>query len=399
MTREKQNVALLSACQALFQSILIINLIASGFVGLKLAGDKSLATLPIAMLIVSTTVLMIPASFFMQRFGRRVGFSIGSGGGIAGGLLAMLAIYQASFTLFLLANMLLGVYQAFAQYYRFAAADIASPAFKSRAISWVVAGGIVAALAGPALTRLTQNLGSPLFIATYATISALALASLLLLGRIELPKVAIASVDDRAERPLHRIVRQPIFVAALAGSAAGFGIMSMVMTATPLAMGLCGLGFGASASVIQWHVLGMFVPSFFTGHLLKRFGTLSVMSAGLLLFAAHIAIARSGIGFYHFAVGLVLLGVGWNFLFVGGTSLLTESYTAGEKAKTQAAHDFFVFGLVSLTSFGAGSLLQRFGWDIVNLTAVPMMLLAAAALLWLALHRRTNAFAFAAAKG
>jgi MFS family permease len=386
---EKRNVFLLAGTQALFQTASVMVMTISGLVGLKLASDKSLATLPIAMMMVAAAATMIPASMMMQRFGRKAGFLLGTSLGCLAGLTAAGAIWLGNFWLFVLANMLVGGYQGFAQYYRFAAADVASANFKSRAISWVIAGGVVAALAGPNIARVTQAMGSVPFMVPYLALSALTLLALLLVTRLELPPIVVTESHGPA-RPLLEIMRQPVFLTALAGSSVGYAVMIMVMTATPLAMQICGQSLGAAATVIQWHVLGMFVPSFFTGNLIRRFGVLPIMGVGIALLVGHVAIALSGIEFLHFISGLTLLGVGWNFLFIGGTTLLTEAYRPPERAKTQAAHDFLMFGAVSIASFSAGGLLNNWGWRSVNLTALPFLALVLLMVFGLGALRRKN---------
>lgn len=383
---EIRNVLLLANAQALFQTASVMVMTLSGLVGLELATDKRLATLPIALMMVAAAATMIPASMLMQRWGRKAGFALGTALGCAAGLGAAGAIALQSFALFVLANMLVGAYQGFAQYYRFAAADVASTAFKSRAISWVIAGGVFAALAGPNTARWTQNLGPVPFAASFVALFAISLVALLVVTRVQIPPMAAGMAQGPA-RPLRTIMRQPVFLTALIGSSMGYGVMIMVMTATPLAMQICGQPLGASATVIQWHVLGMFVPSFFTGNLIRRYGALKIMATGIALLVGHVAIALSGVEYLHFLSGLILLGVGWNFLFVGGTALLTEAYQPSERAKTQAAHDFLMFGVVSLASFSAGGLLNGWGWGSVNITALPFLALALAAVWGLAWHR------------
>jgi len=384
---ETRNVLLLASTQALFQTVSVMVMTLSGLVGLQLASDKRLATLPIAMMMVAAAATMIPASMFMQRFGRKAGFLLGTALGCAAGLTAAGAIWLQDFWLFVFANMLVGGYQGFAQYYRFAAADVASADFKSRAISWVIAGGVVAALAGPNIARVTQGMGSVPFMAAYLASFVVSVLAFLIVTRIDIPPMAVSEVHGPA-RPLLEIMRQPVFLTALIGSSVGYAVMVMVMTATPLAMQICGQSLGASATVIQWHVLGMFVPSFFTGNLIRRHGVLTIMGIGIALLAAHVAIALTGIEFLHFLSGLILLGVGWNFLFIGGTTLLTEAYRPTERAKAQAAHDFLMFGAVSLASFSAGGLLNAWGWESVNLTVLPFLGLALTAVMGLTVVRR-----------
>jgi MFS family permease len=372
---EKRNVLILAGTQALFQTVSVMVITISGVVGWMLAADKSLATLPIAMMMVAVAVTMIPASLFMQRYGRKAGFILGATLGVAAGLLAAGAIWLESFSLFVAANMLVGCYQAFAQYYRFAAADAASASFKSRAISWVIAGGVIAAVAGPNLVRFTQNIGTVPSALTYLTMAVLAVLAIVMLSRLALPAVSTTESHEPA-RSLPAIMRQPVFLTALAGSSVGAAVMLLVMTATPLAMQICGQPIDAAATVIQWHVLGMFAPSFFTGNLIRRFGVLTIMGTGIVLLAGHVAIALSGIEFLHFLSGLILLGVGWNFLFVGGTTLLTEAYRPSERAKVQATHDFLMYGSVTIATFSSGSLLNNFGWQAVNLAVLPFLAVA-----------------------
>lgn len=387
---ETRNVLLLASTQALFQTVSVMVMTLSGLVGLQLATDKGLATLPIAMMMVAAAATMIPASMFMQRFSRKAGFLLGTALGCAAGLTAAGAIWLHHFWLFVFANMLVGSYQGFAQYYRFAAADIASADFKSRAISWVIAGGVVAALAGPNIARVTQGMGTVPFMAAYFASFAVSVLALLIVTRIDIPPMVVSEVHGLA-RPLPKIMCQQVFLTALIGSSVGYAVMVMVMTATPLAMQICGQSLGASATVIQWHVLGMFVPSFFTGNLIRRHGVLPIMGIGIVLLAGHVAIALTGVEFLHFLSGLILLGVGWNFLFIGGTTLLTEAYRPAERAKTQAAHDFLMFGAVSLASFSAGGLLNAWGWQSVNLTVLPFLGLALIAVTGLLLVRRRAA--------
>jgi MFS family permease len=387
MTPEKRNVLLLATAQALFQSVMVLMITASGIVGMQLAPNAHLATLPAAMVLLAATITMIPASLLMQRLGRKVGFLAGAGLGCLGGVVAMFAIHAQDFWLFIGASMLVGAYSGFAGYYRFAAADIASDAFRSRAISWVVAGGVVAAVAGTNIVRVTQNIGATQFLFTYMALTVLGIAALFVISRLSLPAPATSHTGGAA-RPLGTIIRQPVYIAAVICSTVGFSMMSLVMTATPLAMLMCGYTVGDSATVIQWHVLGMFVPSFFTGTLIQRFGVMKIVTLGIVLLGGHVAIAITGIEFLRFVSGLTLLGVGWNFLFVGGTTLLTQAYRPAERAKTQAAHDFMMMTVVSIASFSAGGLLNAWGWNTVNLTVLPFLILAAASIGGLAIVKR-----------
>ena len=375
LSAEKRNVFLLSGTQALFQTSSVMVMTISGLIGQSMATNKALATLPIAMMTLMVAVTMIPASMFMQRHGRKAGFLLGTSIGALAGLLAAVAIWVQSFPLFVFGNMLIGAYQAFAQYYRFAAADVASTAFRSRAISWVVAGGIVAAFAGPNIARFTKDIGPAPFAASFLVLFFLGGIAFLLASRLDVPAPTVTDTAGPA-RPLTEIMMQPVFLTALMGSVIGYAVMLLVMTATPLAMQVCGHSVGSAATVIQWHVLGMFLPSFFTGELIRRFGVLQVMSAGIFLIAGEVAAALSGIEFANFVSGLVLLGAGWNFLFIGGTTLLTEAYRPSERAKTQAAHDFLMFGAITLSTFASGGLLNTYGWRALNLSVIPFLAIA-----------------------
>lgn len=390
---EKTTVLLLASAQALFQTASVMVMTISALVGFTLAPNKALATLPVALMTLSTAAMMIPAALMMRRFGRKAGFMTGTLLGSAAGILAAAAIVAESFPGFVIANMLVGGYQAFAQYYRFAAADAASADFKSRAVSWVIAGGVVAAIAGPNIARLTEGIGPAPFAASFLTMTALGLAALVLVSRLSLAREAAADSTGIPERPLAHVVRQPVFLTALAMSAVGFAVMIMVMTATPLAMRHHGHATGSATTVIQWHVLGMFVPSFFTGNLIRRFGVLRIASAGTLILMSHIGIALSGIEFLHFLSGLILLGVGWNFLFISGTTLLTDAYRPSERFKAQATHDFVMFGAVATASFSSGALLDAYGWEAVNVAALPFLLLTMAAIAGYGSFRRRAVFA------
>lgn len=386
---EKTNVLRLAAAQALFQTFSVMMITVSGLIGQSLAPDKQLATLPIAMSMLTAAAVMIPASLLMQKRGRRAGFLTGTGLGAAAGLLAALAIWMGSFWLFVCANSLVGAYQAFAQFYRFAAADAASTEFKSRAISWVIAGGIVAAFAGTNIARFTQGVGPAPFAVSFIVMTVLSLLALAIIAGLQIPPPSAANAAGPV-RPMVQIMRQPVFLTALTGSVVGYAMMILVMTATPIAMQQCGHGVGASATVIQWHVLGMFLPSFFTGSLIKRFGVLPVMAVGVMLILAQVVMALSGIEFIHFLSALILLGLGWNFLFIGGTTLLTEACTPAECAKTQAAHDFLMFGAITVASFSSGSLLNAYGWRFVNLSVIPFLLAALAMLFAYAMLRHRS---------
>jgi len=384
----KRNVWLLAGCQALMNSGNSLLIATSALVGFRLAPDKSLATLPLALQFFTSMLTTIPASFLMKRIGRRGGFAVGTLLGLAGAGLAAFAIVSGSFLHFCLAAALVGAFNGFGTYYRFAAADVATPEYKSRAISYVLAGGVVAAVVGPNLAHWTRDWLSGIeFAGSYLSLLGLYGLSLVALLFLRIP--APTAVQAQAVgRPLSAVARQPVFLVALAGAALGFGVMALVMTATPLAMHQHAHGFADTAFVIEWHLLGMFAPSFFTGQLIRRFGVLNVMLAGVALNIGCVAVNLAGTEVAHFWTALTLLGVGWNFLFVGGTTLLTETYAESEKAKAQALNDFAVFSVITASSLSAGALQYHFGWYAVNLGVVPLLVVILAGLLWLRQQRR-----------
>jgi MFS family permease len=372
--REYRTVLVLTALQALFQTTGAVIIMAGGLAGYMLAPDKSLATLPISAWMIGTMVTTIPASLFMGRFGRQAGFALGTLFGALSGALAVISLINGWFWLFCFAHVFNGAYQGFAQFYRFAAADAASPAFRSRAISYVLLGPAIAAIVGPHLVAYTKDLAAGgAFVASYATLVVLSFAATALVAFIDVPKV-VEEKSDLPARPLSKVITQPKFLVAVITAAIAYGVMNLAMTATPLAMQEHHHGIGDTAFVIQWHVLGMFLPSFFTGNLIARFSAPRIMLAGILLLLGHIAIALSGVEFLHFASALILLGVGWNFTYLGGTNLITETYRPSEKAWAQGVNDFTIFVTVVLASFASGALLHRFGWVGVNLLALPLLL-------------------------
>jgi MFS family permease len=382
VSEAKWNVVLLSVCQALLATGNAVVITTSALVGQILA-PEGLATLPLFLQFVAVMATALPASFLMKRIGRRLGFAVGACFAVAAGLLGWGAILLGSFWLFCLANTIYGVFMSFGMYYRFAAAEVAEPAFRPRAISYVLAGGVVAAIAGPELAKATAELFAPaLFAGCFAAIAVLGATTLLVLAFVGIP---VPGEEERSEagRPLALIVRQPTFMVALGGAAIAQGAMVLVMTATPLAMAFCGHGFNDTAFVIQWHVLGMFAPSFFTGRLISRFGTLNMMITGASLMLACLAVALSGIEIVQFWTALILLGVGWNFMFVGGTTLLTTTYTPPEKAKVQAINDLLIFATAALASLCSGILHHLIGWQAVSLSMIVPLLVTLGAILWL----------------
>ncbi len=382
--RTRLNVLILALCQALYLSASSIQVALSGLVGAMLAPDKLLATLPFSLITVMTASTTIPASFLMARLGRRAGFVLGALLGGSGGAISTIAIFHRSFIAFCVGNALMGCFQAVAQYYRFAAADAAAPAFKSRAVSWVMAGGVAAALLGPGIAGFSKDLFAPItFAGSYLAIVVLAALSILLLSRLSIPRPA-APAPGQGGRKLAVIARQPAFIAAVANGVLGYATMVFVMSATPLAAVACGHSSDDAIGIIRMHLLGMFAPSFVTGSLIARFGVTRVLLAGAGMLLASALAALSGIALYNFWAALALLGVGWNFLYVGGTTLLTAAYRPEERAKTQAANEFLTFGVVAMASFASGGVMARIGWNAINYATFPLLLIAAATTAWYA---------------
>lgn len=385
-TQARRNAVILALAQASYGAAYTALVVTAGLVGSQLAPSVAWATLPLSVAIVGTAFTTFPMSMLMRRVGRRTGFVLGALLGAAGATIGFLAIYQSSFALFLLGCFLMGAYQASSSYYRFAAADTASPQFRPKAISWVMTGGIVAALIGTLMVMATVNLFAPVtFAGTWAVMTLLALGGALILLAVDIPLTE--RHDAPSGRPLWVIARQPRYmVAALTGMLA-YGTMVLVMTATPVAMLGCGFSVSESSWVIQWHALAMFVPSFFTGSLIARWGAARISAAGMALLAGAAGAGLLGVDFGNFAVGLILLGLGWNFGFIGGTTMLTETYAPEEKNKAEGLNDLLIFVTTALTSLGAGKLLAWFGWNGVNYAAFPMVVLALAMLVWLSFLR------------
>ncbi len=355
----------------------------AALIGQALTPDKSLTTLPLALLQLAAMAATIPASFLMQRWGRQLGFMLGVAIGIGGAALGIGAILTANFYLFCVATILFGGFNGFAGFYRFAAAEVATDALRAQAIALVMAGGVVAAILGPQLAAWSKDwLPTGEFAGALAIIMVLQLVSLVLLAQASLPRPL---VEERhaTGRSLAAIARQPMFLVAVLGSMLGYGVMVLIMTATPLSMVANAHPFHAAATVMQWHVLGMFAPSFFTGALIARWGVLRIISLGSVLSLLCIGINLLSSGFISFVIALALLGIGWNFLFIGSTTLLTETYTSVEKAKTQALHDFMMLGFIAFTTVLSGSVFQQLGWQAVNLLGIPMMLVVLGAIAWL----------------
>ena len=387
MDSTKRNVSILAACQALLFTNNTTAIAINGLAGFALATDKGLATLPATGLVIGGALASFPASLLMKRIGRRRGFIMGAAVGILGAIISSAAVYAGSFWMLCLGTVVLGMYNGGAQYYRFAAADVSPPVFKSRAISLVLAGGLVGGLVGPELSKYSVDVLAVKYAGGYLSLTVFHDLAILALWNLDVPP------PDREERqgfarPLGKIVAQPKFVVAAMSSALGYGVMNLLMTASPLAMGVCGHPFSAAAFVIQWHVVAMFAPSFVTGDLIRRMGVINLMLTGAFLQLVCVAVALSGVTVAHFWWALVLLGIGWNFLFIGGTTLITETYQPAEKAKAQGANDLTIFAVMVTSSFLSGLLHESNGWSMLNYLAVAPVVVIVCGLLWLAFQGR-----------
>jgi len=386
-------VAVLFFAQAVLGSQLQINIILGGLAGAFLANNAAFATLPISLIMLTAMFGAPLASHIMGRFGRRVGFLIGAAGGGIGGALAATALMIGRFDLLLLGAGLTGLYYSFHGFYRFAAADTASPAFRPKAISWVLAGGLVGAILGSEVVKVSSELLSPIpFAGAYLVVVLLNITGAIGIAFLDIPPPSRGSKDKPAGRPLGEIVCQPETVVAVLCAMMSYGTMVLVMTSTTLAMVEHGFTTNHAADVIRWHALAMFGPSFVTGNIIARFGHLPVMSFGLVLLGMCCVIALVGVGLENFYIALIMLGLGWNFSFIAATGLLSNTHSASERAKVQGLNDFLVLGTVSLASLSSGALLNLYGWPAVQLAAAPALVIAACALVWLGVSKRRGTF-------
>ncbi|MDH4150179.1 MAG: MFS transporter [Betaproteobacteria bacterium] len=381
MTSENRNVALLCATQALLFTNNTILIAINGLAGFALAADKSLATLPVTSYVIGAALTTLPVSHLMRRVGRVNGFMIGTLIGILGALICGFAVYSGDFWMLCMGTLIMGIYNASGQYYRFAAADVASTDFKSKAISLVMAGGLVGGVLGPQTSKFTKDLLPAEFLGSYLALIGFCVVALALQRMMDIPRLTAAEQKDHG-RPLREIARQPAFLVAVLSGMVGYGVMNLLMTATPLAMKACEHPFSDAAFVIQWHVVAMFAPSFFTGALIKRFGVRTILFTGVLLSLACVVMALSGVEVMHFTVALILIGVGWNFMYLGGTTLLTETHAPSEKAKVQGANDMAIFITMAISSASSGWLFSARGWEVMNYGAVPFLVLTGLAILF-----------------
>ncbi|MED5621417.1 MFS transporter [Ideonella sp. BN130291] len=383
---------LLTLCQGLYLTNNVTFIAINGLVGLALAPRPWMATLPVMAYVAGAALSAPLVASHQRRFGRRRSFQLGLVVAMCSAALCAAAALTHQFWLLVFATATAGYYNANGSLYRFAAVELVPVPAKERAISWVLAGGILGAVAGPQLASSTRDLLPQPFAGAYLALIGVALLSLGVMSRIHFPAMPTAA-EARGGRPLAELARQPVFIVAVTASALGYGVMNLLMAATPIAMAQCSHPFSSAALVLEWHVLGMFVPSFFTGALIKRVGALPVMALGLLLNAVCVGIALSGVDLMHFLAALIALGLGWNFLFIGGTALFTEAYRPDERTRAQAAMDTAIYSTMTITSFSSGALVTTSGWTGMNVGTLLPIALVGAALVWLALLRRRAAAA------
>ncbi|MDO9596169.1 MAG: MFS transporter [Azoarcus sp.] len=387
----KKNLWLLAIAQGLFLSNNVVFIAINGLVGLRLAPVSWMATLPVMGYVVGGALSTGLVARSQRRWGRKISFQLGLVVAFVTALLCAFALSIGNFWLLVAGTVIAGYYSANGQLYRFAAGELAPVSFREKAVSLVLAGGLIGAVVGPNLANHTRDTLDVPFLGSYLALAVVALIAMAVMAAIRFPAESLGHGEGGSGRALGEIVRQPVFIVATLGAALGYGVMNLLMAATPLAMDICGMPFSDTALVLEWHVIGMFAPGFFTGHLIKRFGVLNIMGVGVALNAACIAVALSGQDLHQFLIGLFLLGVGWNFLFTGSTTLAMEAYRPEEKDKAQAAINLAVFTTMALTAFASGALVTTQGWMLLNLGSLPAVALIGVALAWLAAKRRRAA--------
>lgn len=390
----KKNLFVLALCQGLFLTNNIAFIAINGLVGFTLAPFSWLATLPVTGYVVGSAVSSIPAARIQRLYGRRFSFLLGIAFAVMSALLCLYAAMTRNFALLVLATFIAGFYQANAQLYRFAAAELASSEYKEKAVSWVLAGGLIGAVLGPNLVVLSKDMFDVEFAGAYLVLSVVGVIAAVLMSTIHFaPPAAKHSVPDGPPaRPLIEIVKQPLFLLSILGASLGYGVMNLLMAATPLAMKTCGFPFKDAAWVLEWHVIGMFAPGFFTGALIKRYGAVQIMSVGVALNFICIAVALSGVEFAQFFIALFLLGVGWNFMFTGSTVMALGAYHPSERDKAQAAINFAVFFMMAISSFSSGALVTTSGWELLNyLSLLPMVVVSLALIAYVIKNRSLKA--------
>lgn len=390
MTNSKRTILLLAVAQALYSCCIITVFATAGLVGLNIAPSPAWATLPVTTFVIGAMLTTVPASLLMQRLGRKPVFLFGGAVSILGAALAVWSIITSNFAAFCFATAMQGVFQATSGFYRFAAAEAADDDSRSIAISWVLTGGVVAAIGGTVISNFTSEL-IPLhtFAGSYAAAIVLALINMLVVARLNIPKPSATPVGGAA-RPWPELLRQRKLVVAIIAAMVSYSLMNLMMTATPVAMIGCGFTKGDASWVIQWHVLAMYVPSFFTGQVIKRYGAEKITALGMVILMTSAAAGLAGITFGHFAVALILLGLGWNFGFIGATTMLTDCYRPAERGKVQAANDFGISILMVIASSSSGVILADWGWHAVPIALFPPAALALGMVGWLMLTRSST---------
>jgi MFS family permease len=385
-----RNLLLLALAQGLFLTNNVTFIAINGLVGLSLAPLGWMATLPVMGYVVGGALSTGLVARTQHRFGRKISFQLGLLVALFSAGLGAWAVSHHEFWWLVCATVVAGYYSANAQLYRFAAAELCQPSFREKAVSWVMAGGLIGAVIGPNLAMFTKDITSVPFTGPYLALAGIALLSMAVISQIQFPPLPPKSQQAGLGRPLSEIMRQPVFVVSAMAAALGYGVMNLLMAATPLAMQTCGLSFENTALVLQWHVIGMFAPGFFTGHLIQRFGVLRIMGVGVLLNVVCIGVALSGVALHDFLISMLVLGIGWNFVFTGSTTLSLQAYTPQEKDRAQGAINFCVFGTMAFTSFASGALVTTQGWTLLNLGSLVPVLITGAALLWLRANPQTG---------
>ena len=380
---------LLALCQGLFLTNNVTFIAINGLVGLSLAPLGWMATLPVMGYVVGGALSTGLVAKSQSRWGRKVSFQLGLVVALLSALLAAYAAYSHNFWLLVSATVIAGYYSANGQLYRFAAAELAPLQFREKAVSLVMAGGLIGAIVGPNLASRTKGLFETPFMGAYLALMAVALLAMVLMAFIQFPAEPPKVAGASGGRPLREIMAQPVFIVSAAAAALSYGVMNLLMAATPLAMHVCGYAFSDAALVLEWHVIGMFAPGFFTGHLIKKFGVLTIMGVGVVINFACIAVALTGVELHQFLIALFLLGVGWNFLFTGSTTLAMKAWTPEEKDRGQAAINFCVFATMAITSFASGALVTTQGWTWLNIGSILPVALTAVALVWLVLKQKS----------
>lgn len=390
--RARRNVAVLVAAQALLGAQMPVNFIVGGLAGQMLAPNPCLATLPISMIVLGSALTARPLARLMQTRGRQTGFMLAALAGGLGAAVSAAGLWTGSFWIFLTGALLTGVYMSSQGFYRFAAADTAPPDFEARAISWVMAGGLFSALIGPALVRATTDLSAVPFLASYVAVIGLNLLGPFLFAFLDIPRPPPARPGAEGGRPLREILRDPRIIVAMICGMVSYALMNLVMTSTPLAVVGCGFAPENAADIVSAHVIAMFAPSFFTGALIARFGATRIVAIGLLILALSGAVALTGVELGHFFLALILLGIGWNFGFIGATAMLSRAHSPVERGRVQGLNDLVVFSGVFLASLSSGGLMNclggdpQTGWNAVNLAMLPFLVLAGGALIWLTMR-------------